>query len=169
MLINAKRNAEIADAAKAAKAKANLTKYSTVADKAIPMVRERFEEEINERAEKGNRLYRCLLGISLGTSMCWGILADVLKELEPEFEKSIPFKSTWAEGVRHSFPESTVREYIWNRWDAMCMDLVDDLKANGYEIVVEPSNYSEELDERVGNKLEPTSEVLANHYIQVKW
>jgi len=169
MLNNAKRNAEIADAATKAKKKANLAKYATVADKAIPMVRKMFENEVNRRAEKGNRSYRLVLGIHRGDYVHYGILYEALESLDPGIGKDISKMSTWGEGIRRAFPESTVREYIWNLWDAMCLDLLDELEECGYEIVVEPKNYSEVLDTRNGKKLEPSPEILGDHFIQVKW
>lgn len=166
MLVNAKTQREVAKAVSNAKAEEKYKKTVELCDRAIPMVRERFEEGIAEKAMNGGRCFRCLLGVEGGQYSSAGILAEVLDEIE---------YGDGRHGIWHCWGSATRgrgygrgEEYIRTSWNAMCLSLIDDLKANGYKVEVEKKSHPYSIEhQRECTDLLP--EILANHFIQVTW
>ena len=166
MLINASRQREIADAVNTAKADKAYLETVEMCDKAIPMVRKRFEEGVSNAAIRGGTCFRCLLGVEGGQYGSSGMLAEILDELSYEPGKHNMWFD-WKRAIEHR-SDSKRGLYIWDRWDAMCMDLMEDLESNGYSVKVEKKSHylSPEYE---SERTDPVSEVLADHYIKVTW
>lgn len=162
MLISASKQRAVADAVESAREAEKDKAIMEAAMYAIPRARELFEKSIEEASLNGSHAVKHILGFNCGSYYNYGYVSKALHE---KYGDKHPGSYNWVFGLKGCYNDKPRWKFVHKLWKQMVEELLDDLRENGYEVA-----NIKTLNSKYQNVLkEPNSELLVEHYLNVKW